>query len=93
MDFLALIYENFRPRWVKMPVFNDEDLKRLTMPMLAILGGRDVLLDSAETKRRLERTVPHADIRYYPEMGHFIPGQNAAILEFLRRSAAPIAAS
>ena len=93
MDFLSLIYENFRPRWVKMPVFSDEDLKRLTMPMLAILGGRDVLLDSGETKRRLERAVPHADIRYHPEMGHFIPGQNAAILEFLRRSAAPISAS
>jgi pimeloyl-ACP methyl ester carboxylesterase len=76
-----------------MPVFSDEDLKRLTMPMLAILGGRDVLLDSGETKRRLGRAVPHADIRCHPEMGHFIPGQNAAILEFLRRSAAPISAS
>ena len=88
MDFLSLIYENFRPRWVKMAVFSDEYLKRLTMPVLAILGGKDVLLDSAETKRRLERTVPHAEIRYYPEMGHFIPGQTTAILEFLRRSAA-----
>jgi pimeloyl-ACP methyl ester carboxylesterase len=88
MDFLSLIYENFRPRWVKPPVFSDEALKRLTLPVLATLGGRDVLLDSAETKRRLERTVPHAEIRYYPEMGHFIPGQTAAILAFLRRSAA-----
>ena len=87
VDFLSLIYDNFRPRWVKMPVFSDQDLKRLTMPVLAVLGGRDVLLDSAATKRRLERIVPHAEIRYYPAMGHFIPGQATAILEFLRRSA------
>jgi pimeloyl-ACP methyl ester carboxylesterase len=39
MEFLSLIYENFRPRWVKMPVFSDEYLRRLTMPVLAILGG------------------------------------------------------
>ena len=41
----------------------------------------------ADTKRRLERMVPHAEIRYYPMMGRFIPGQTTAILEFLRRLA------
>jgi pimeloyl-ACP methyl ester carboxylesterase len=86
VDFIRLIHENFRPRFVKMPVFSDEKLKRLTMPVLAILGGKDVLLDSAGTKRRLERAVVRADVRYFPEAGHFIPGQTATILEFLRGS-------
>ena len=84
LDFVALIHENFRPRMVKLPVFSDAALKRLTMPVLAIVGGKDVLLDSAGTKRRLEANVPHAEIRYLPEAGHVIPGQRAAILEFLR---------
>ncbi len=54
------------------------------MPVMAILGGKDVLLDSAETKQRLERNVPHAEIRYFPEAGHFIPAPDALpILEFL----------
>jgi pimeloyl-ACP methyl ester carboxylesterase len=87
MKFLSLIHENFRPRMVKIPVFSDDALKRLTMPVMAILGGQDVLLDSEETKQRLARNVPHAEIRYFPEVGHFIPGQTATVLEFLRGAA------
>lgn len=54
------------------------------MPVMAILGGQDVLIDSDDTRRRLDRNIPHAEVRYLPEAGHFIPGQTAAILEFLR---------
>lgn len=82
MDFLSLIYENFRPRWVKMPVFSDEALKRVTMPVLAIVGGRDVLLDSAETKRRLEQVAAHAEIRYYPEMATSSQGRRRRFWTF-----------
>jgi pimeloyl-ACP methyl ester carboxylesterase len=85
MNFVSLIHQNFRRRMVKMPVFSDDALQRLTMPVMAILGGKDVLLNSAVSRRRLERKVPHAEIRYFPEVGHFIPGQTAAILEFLRK--------
>jgi pimeloyl-ACP methyl ester carboxylesterase len=87
MKFVSLIHKNFRPRMVKMPVFSDDALKRLTMPVMAILGGKDVLLDSAETKRRMEQNVAGAEIRYFPEAGHFIPRQTAPILEFLRHAA------
>jgi pimeloyl-ACP methyl ester carboxylesterase len=83
MDFIALIHRNFRARMVKLPVFGDEALRRLTMPVLAILGGKDVLIDSAETRRRLEKNVPHAQIRYDPEAGHFLGRQTDVILEFL----------
>ena len=75
---MSLIHKNFRPRMVKMPVFSDDALQRLTMPVMAILGGKDVLLDSAATKRRLERNVAHAEIRYFPEAGHFIPAPDDA---------------
>ncbi len=83
IDFVTLIHEHFRPRRVRLPVFSDDALKRLTMPLMAIVGGKDVLFDSAETKRRLESNVPHAEIRYLAEAGHMIPGQTAPILEFL----------
>ncbi len=83
MKFMALIQANFRGRLVKMPIFSDDALKRLTMPVMAILGGRDVLLHSAGTKARLQRNVPHADIRYFPQAGHLLPRQTQAIVEFL----------
>jgi len=85
---MALIHEHFRPRMTKLPIFSDGALKQLTMPVMAILGGKDALLDSAGAKRRLERNVTHAEIRYFPEGGHFIPGQTISILEFLQCSAA-----
>lgn len=85
VKFVVLIHENFRPRLVKMPIFSDDALKRLTMPVMAIVGGKDVLLDSAGTKARLERNVPQADIRYLPEAGHLLPRQTETIVEFLRK--------
>ena len=81
--FMSLIHEHFRPRMVKIPVFSGEALHRLNMPVMAIVGAKDALLDSAETKLRLERNVRHAEIHYLPQTGHFIPGQTTAILNFL----------
>ncbi len=87
-EFVALIFENFNPRMEILPVFTDGALKRLTMPVMAILGAKDVLLDSEETKLRLAHNVANAEIRYLPEAGHVILGQAAPILEFLNTSPA-----
>jgi pimeloyl-ACP methyl ester carboxylesterase len=84
IEFMTLIADNFRPRMVKLFMFSDGALRRLSMPVMAIVGAKDALFDSAATKRRLERHVPHAQIRYLPEAGHLITGQTAVILEFLR---------
>jgi pimeloyl-ACP methyl ester carboxylesterase len=84
IDFMELIRRHFRPRMVKMPVFSNSALHNLSAPLLAIVGGRDVLLDSAQTKRRLEQHAPAAQVVYLPEAGHLIPGQRETILDFLR---------
>jgi len=47
------------------------------MPLLAILGGRDVILDMAETRERLSANAPRADIRWLAEAGHFLVGHGA----------------
>jgi pimeloyl-ACP methyl ester carboxylesterase len=85
-EFASLVFTSFRPRRGKLPVFSDTKLRGLTMPLLAIAGGRDVLLDSRQTARRLKRAVPKADIRFLPNTGHLIRGQTAAVLEFLMRA-------
>ncbi len=86
IKFIQLIHDTFRVRRVKLPVFGDDALQGLKMPVLAILGGKDVLIDSDDTRRRLERNVAGAEIRYLPEAGHFIPPQTAPILDFLCQS-------
>jgi len=83
MNFVSLIHQHFRPRRMKLPIFSDDALRRLDMPVLAIVGARDVLLDSLETKSRLERYAPKAEVVFLPEAGHFIPGQTGRVLAFL----------
>ena len=83
-DYLMLIHTHFRPRRERLPIFDDDALGRLDMPVLAIVGGRDLMLDSFGTRRRLERAVPHATVRLLPDAGHVLIGQSSVILDFLR---------
>lgn len=83
--FMSLIFRDFRPRREALPVLSDADLARLTMPVLAITGGRDALLDSADTRGRLEAHVPGAEVVSLPEAGHLLPNQAERVAGFLRR--------
>jgi pimeloyl-ACP methyl ester carboxylesterase len=80
-----LISKHFHRRRANVPTFSDEELKCLTMPVMAIVGAHDVLLDSLGTKRRLEQLAPRATVRLLPDAGHVVCDQTAAILEFLTR--------
>jgi pimeloyl-ACP methyl ester carboxylesterase len=80
----VLTYAHFKPRLAAIPTFDDDALRRLTMPVLLIAGARDVMLDAPETARRLRHTVPHASVTLLPEAGHILPDQAAAVLGFLR---------
>ncbi|AQZ61680.1 carboxylesterase NA [[Actinomadura] parvosata subsp. kistnae] len=81
--FVLLVHRHFRPRRGKVPLFADEELRRLAMPVLVIAGERDSLLDSRDTGRRLARTVPGADVRVLPRTGHLLPPQTQEIMTFL----------
>jgi len=83
IDFSRLIQKHFRPRMVKFPSFPDNALKNLNAPLLAIVGARDVLFDSTQTKRRLDALVNGAQVVYLPEAGHMIAGQAATVLAFM----------
>lgn len=86
-EFLAMIYANFHVRRERLPLITDSALRHLTMPVLAILGGKDVMIDSAGTRRRIATNIPHAQIRWLPDTGHVIVGQTAPILDFLLSAA------
>lgn len=83
-ELMGLIGRAYRPRDIKIPRLSDTALAALPMPILCIVGGRDVLLDSDDTRARLSRARPDADIRYLPDAPHYIAGQAAAIDTFLR---------
>ena len=85
-QFMQLIFANFRPRMEALPPFEDAALSRLSMPLLAILGAKDAMIDSAGTRQRLERHVAGAEVVWLPEAGHMLIGHAPTIDRFLRRA-------
>ena len=84
--YLLAIFKEFKPRRVKLPIFSDARLTRLSMPVLLIVGARDAILDAKGTAARLKRTVTQLTVRDLPDMGHLITGQTEAITAFLRNA-------
>jgi pimeloyl-ACP methyl ester carboxylesterase len=83
-EFLAVVFKNMRPRRKSLPDFSDESLKRLTMPLLAILAGKDVFVDSQRARAKLEINLASVTINFLPDSHHSITNQTQPILEFLR---------
>jgi pimeloyl-ACP methyl ester carboxylesterase len=86
-EFIALIHKTTQPRKERLPIFSDAALQGLTMPVLAFVGAKDALLDSGDTRSRIERLLDNGEVRYLADVGHFISGQGAGIAEFLERDA------
>lgn len=84
LDYMTVIHRHFRPRTQRLPIFPDDALAALTMPVLVIVGERDAMLDSRDTVRRLNQAVPHAVTTLLPGVGHSIVGQAEPILQFLK---------
>jgi pimeloyl-ACP methyl ester carboxylesterase len=85
LDGIVLTFTHFNPRREKLPVFPDDALRGLGMPVLVIVGGRDAMFDSRQTARRVHECVPQSTVKLLPDVGHAIFGQAATIDEFLRR--------
>jgi pimeloyl-ACP methyl ester carboxylesterase len=83
VEYFLLIHRNYRPRRDLLPRFGDDALRSLTMPVLAIVGGHDAMLDSHGTRRRLELAKPAATVRLLPDAGHVLIGATESVLEFL----------
>lgn len=83
LDDVVLTFTQFKPRTERLPIFPDDALCGLTMPMLVIVGARDVMLDSAVAAERVGRCVPHATVHVLPEVGHAILGQTGTVSKFL----------
>lgn len=83
IQYSRLIANNFSPRMEVVPIFPDEELERLTMPVLLIAGARDVLLPSKKTAARLQRLLPRLTTVLLPEAGHVLIGHKDRIMSFL----------
>jgi pimeloyl-ACP methyl ester carboxylesterase len=72
-----------RPRSKLPGLFTAQMLGALRMPVMVVLGERDVFFDSVRSRRRLETQVPGSEIHYMMGVGHGLFGYRELILKFL----------
>ena len=85
LEFMNLIVENYNPIQ-DLPVFTDEQLQRLAMPVLFVAGEEDVIIDAPGSAQRLARLVPSAEIHLLPNCGHLVTNSIEYIIPFLTRA-------
>lgn len=83
LKYQKLIGENFNYRREIIPVYSDSELKRLIMPTILFVGGKDVMFHSAKTAKRLENLLPHANINIIPGAGHTLINLTVKIIAFI----------
>ncbi len=83
--YLTLIMTHFKPRTGVAPIFSDEELRRLTMPVLLLGGTRDVIRDSEKIATRLGELVPDLTTIILPGQGHVLLNTSDHIVRFLGR--------
>ncbi|KEQ26848.1 alpha/beta fold hydrolase [Paenibacillus tyrfis] len=84
LKYQKLIGKSFNYRREQIPLFADDELKRLTMPVVLFVGAKDIMLHSAKTAKRLGSLLPHAQINILPDAGHTLTHLAAQIIPFLK---------
>lgn len=74
-----------------MPAYpSDEQLRAVTVPVLALLGGASTVHDPRKAVDRVTRLMPNAQVELWPSAGHGISAEcaetvNVRLLDFLGR--------
>lgn len=82
-EAIIMITSNFKARFGVLPIFSDEELQRLTMPVLVLMGSQDVLRDADKIIARMQKLVPHLSAAIIPGAGHALLNTTGQIVPFL----------
>lgn len=82
-EHLLLVMREFKPRIGALPIFTDEELARLMMPVLVIGGDEDVVRDEAAIAGRLRALLPDVETVLLPGVGHTLSDTVGYTLPFL----------
>jgi pimeloyl-ACP methyl ester carboxylesterase len=81
--FLQLIATHVKPRTEPLPIFSDQQLAKISCPVLLLIGGQDIMLYPEEIRRRLKQNLPHYEEVYVANAGHYLGDQSVAVDRFL----------
>lgn len=82
LEFMNMIVESYDPI-AYLPVYTDEQLKRLNMPVLFIDGEDDAIIDAEKSAQRLSRLVGSAVVHLLANCGHVVTNSSEHIIAFL----------
>jgi pimeloyl-ACP methyl ester carboxylesterase len=82
-DAITLIMTHFKLRLGVLPIFSDEELRRLTMPTLLLIGQQDRLRDAGKVAERMGKLVPELTAKIIPQAGHVLYKTPGQIIPFL----------
>jgi pimeloyl-ACP methyl ester carboxylesterase len=74
LSYVDNIADDFGTRLAVPPLFRDEELARLDMPVLVLVGDRDVIFSAAHLMARMRRLVPHVRTAVIAVAGHALVG-------------------
>ncbi|MBX3082378.1 MAG: alpha/beta fold hydrolase [Anaerolineae bacterium] len=83
MDIVAQITSQFKPRIGVLPIFTDDELRRLTMPTLLLGGTKDILRDVDKIAARLRGLLPQLTVTMVQGAGHALINTSGCVMEFL----------
>ncbi len=85
-EILLLMSSNFKPRVGVLPIFSGEELRRLQMPVLLVMGDRDALRDGEKISARLHGLGIPLKATFVPGGGHALVNTASLILPFISPS-------
>jgi pimeloyl-ACP methyl ester carboxylesterase len=83
-DIMAVVSRHFKSRFGVLPIFSDEELQRLTMPVFLLGGTKDCLRDMEKIAARMRALLPSLTVKIIPGVGHAVLNTTDSILAFLR---------
>lgn len=81
--YFALITQHFKPRIGALPIFSDQELQRLTMPVLLLGGTHDSIRDTRGIATRMGQLLPQFKAVIVPGAGHVLLDTPEHIVSFL----------
>jgi pimeloyl-ACP methyl ester carboxylesterase len=83
LAFVDAMMAHVRPRTDPAPLFSDDELARLSMPVLLVGGDKDAIRDCRAIAARLHEHLPRLRAEILPGMGHVLVDLAALIAPFL----------
>jgi pimeloyl-ACP methyl ester carboxylesterase len=82
-EFLVVTLAHFKPRTGVLPIYSDQELSRLTMPVLLLGGTQDAIRDSEKIAARMRKLVPQLTSIIVPGAGHVLLNTTDYTIPFL----------